>query len=55
MVWKEDKFNELLFCCQNIGKYSDEGKTRYEKNELCESNLRDIHRMLIENRGYVFG
>jgi hypothetical protein len=44
----QDKFNELLFCCQNIGKYIDEGKTRYEKNEFCESNLRDIHRMLVK-------
>ena len=45
---KDDKLDELLFCCQNIGKYIDEIKTRYEKNEYCESNLRDIHRMLIK-------
>jgi hypothetical protein len=41
-----DKMHELLFCVQCIGKYVDEKKTVYEKNEYCEPSMRDIHRFL---------
>lgn len=41
-----DKMHELLFCVQCIGKFVDEKKTMYQKNEYCEPSLRDIHRFL---------
>jgi hypothetical protein len=41
-----NKMNELLFCVQGIGKYTDDNKTIYEKGKFCEPSMRDIHRFL---------
>ena len=43
-----DKINELLFCCQGIGKtvLNNKQKLIYEKNEYCIPSLKDIHRFL---------
>ena len=45
---KIDKINELLFCCQGIGKFvpNDKKKLIYIKNEFCLPSLKDIHRFL---------
>ena len=45
---KIDKINELLFCCQGIGKYvvGENKKLKYVKNEYCIPSLKDIHRFL---------
>ena len=45
---KIDKINELLFCCQGIGKYvlNDNKKYVYIKNDFCIPSLKDIHRFL---------
>ncbi len=45
---KIDKINELLFCCQGIGKFieNDNKQLIYEKNEYCIPSLKDIHRFL---------
>ena len=45
---KIDKVNELLFCCQGIGKFvtQENKKMIYEKNEYCIPSLKDIHRFL---------
>ena len=45
---KIDKINELLFCCQGIGKYilNENKKLIYVKNEYCIPSLKDIHRFL---------
>ena len=45
---KIDRINELLFCCQCIGKFVvNENKIPvYVKNEYCISSLKDIHRFL---------
>ena len=45
---KIDKINELLFCCQGIGKHmlNDKKKLVYVKNEYCIPSLKDIHRFL---------
>ena len=45
---KIDKINELLFCCQGIGKYvlNENKKLKYIKNEYCIPSLKDIHRFL---------
>ena len=45
---KIDKINELLFCCQGIGKFIENDKKQliYEKNEFCIPSLKDIHRFL---------
>ena len=45
---KIDKINELLFCCQGIGKYilNENKKLVYAKNEYCIPSLKDIHRFL---------
>ena len=41
-----DKLNELLFCAQGIGNFTDKKNNIYEKDEYCEPSLRDIHRFL---------
>jgi uncharacterized protein YerC len=41
-----DKMNELLFCAQGIGKFTDDKKTIYEKARFSEASMRDIHRFL---------
>jgi hypothetical protein len=41
-----DRINELLFCAQGIGKFTDDKKTVYEKARFCEPSMRDIHRFL---------
>ena len=41
-----DKMHELLFCVQCIGKFIDDKRNVYEKNEYCEPSMRDIHRFL---------
>jgi len=45
---KIDKLNQLLFCCQGIGKHvKDENKNDiYVKNEYCVPSLKDIHKFL---------
>ena len=45
---KVDKINELLFCCQGIGKnvLNENKKYVYVKNEFCIPSLKDIHRFL---------
>ena len=43
-----DKVNQLLFCCQGIGKHvkNENQKDIYEKNEYCIPSLKDIHKFL---------
>ena len=45
---KIDKLNQLLFCCQGIGKHIKNNKNEdvYEKNEYCIPSLKDIHKFL---------
>ena len=45
---KIDKLNQLLFCCQGIGKHVKINKNKeiYEKNEYCIPSLKDIHKFL---------
>ena len=45
---KIDRINELLFCCQCIGKFivNEKKIPVYVKNEYCISSLKDIHRFL---------
>ena len=45
---KIDKLNQLLFCCQGIGKHikNNKGEDIYEKNEYCIPSLKDIHKFL---------
>ena len=44
---KINKINELLFCCQGIGKFIIEnGKKIYKKNEYCIPSLKDIRLFL---------
>ena len=45
---KIDKLNQLLFCCQGIGKHVKDANKNdiYEKNEYCIPSLKDIHKFL---------
>ena len=45
---KIDKLNQLLFCCQGIGKHSKDADQNdiYIKNEYCIPSLKDIHKFL---------
>ena len=45
---KIDKVNQLLFCCQGIGKQAknENGNFIYIKNEYCIPSLKDIHKFL---------
>ena len=45
---KIDKLNQLLFCCQGIGKHIKDEKKEdiYIKNEYCIPSLKDIHKFL---------
>ena len=45
---KIDKLNQLLFCCQGIGKHikNENHEDVYEKNEYCIPSLKDIHKFL---------
>ena len=45
---KIDKVNQLLFCCQGIGKQAknENGNFVYIKNEYCIPSLKDIHKFL---------
>jgi hypothetical protein len=45
---KIDKLNQLLFCCQGIGKHVKDANKNdiYVKNEYCLPSLKDIHKFL---------
>ena len=45
---KIDKLNQLLFCCQGIGKHAKDNNQNdiYVKNEYCIPSLKDIHKFL---------
>ncbi|MCQ2816720.1 MAG: timeless family protein, partial [archaeon] len=49
MQQEDEKLNELLFCAQGIGRYADLQKTKYERDEYWEANLKDIHRFLMRD------